>query len=245
MYWLLLFFVFLILNQLIKRGVKQKKQGGEPNSILKVQTLSERKDLTLHIPNDSLHGHRCFVDTKLHEYELTVVKKLAKHLNPSNYYIFNNVIIPSSVTITSQVDHIVVSKFGIFIIENKDLKGWIFGNRNWSTWTQSFSAKDKFKFQNPILQNYAHSCALKEQLPFINIKALHNVVVFSEESEFKTQMPENVIQGKELINYILSKNKVLINEGELLMAIGKISMLCQNNQIPLSEHINNIKERMR
>ncbi|WP_339385147.1 nuclease-related domain-containing protein, partial [Vibrio paracholerae] len=37
---------------------------------------------------------------------------------------------------TTQIDHIVVSKFGVFVIETKYMKGWIFGSKDQKQWTQ-------------------------------------------------------------------------------------------------------------
>lgn len=38
---------------------------------------------------------------------------------------------------TTQIDHVVVSKFGVFVIETKNLAGWIFGDSESRKWTQS------------------------------------------------------------------------------------------------------------
>lgn len=64
---------------------------------------------------------------------------------------------------TTQIDHIIVSKFGIFVIETKNMKGWIFGDKDQKTWTQSIYGK-KNNFQNPLHQNYKHIKALEELL---------------------------------------------------------------------------------
>ena len=53
---------------------------------------------------------------------------------------------------TTQVDHILVSRFGVFVIETKDYKGWIFADAKQANWTQVLF-KLKFKLQNPIFQN--------------------------------------------------------------------------------------------
>lgn len=190
--------------------------------------------------DSNLHGHRCYIEG-LTNYEYALVAHLAKYLDANNYYIFNNIIIPSSYTVTTQIDHVVVSKFGIFVIENKDYSGWIFGNENQKKWTQTFRGK-KFYFQNPILQNFAHISALKEHMPFLK-KVFNNVVVFSKDSEFKTKMPSNVMHGVDVINYIHSKKTQIVSEGELLMVIGKLSVLCQTNQVTNEQHVKNLRNK--
>ena len=65
----------------------------------------------------------------------------------------HNVILPGRDG-TTQIDHVVVSIYGLFVIETKNMDGWIFGSAEQRTWRQQFFKK-KFKFQNPLRQNSA------------------------------------------------------------------------------------------
>lgn len=58
-------------------------------------------------------------------------------------------------THTTQIDHIVVSIHGIFVIETKNYKGWIYGNSNNEYWTQNIYG-NKYSLYNPLLQNKNH-----------------------------------------------------------------------------------------
>tara|TARA_B100000315_G_scaffold164806_1_gene153455 strand:- start:1671 stop:2195 length:525 start_codon:yes stop_codon:yes gene_type:complete len=51
-------------------------------------------------------------------------------LDKELYRRFHNVIIPSN-NGTTQVDHILVSPFGLFIVETKNRTGWIYGSVRW------------------------------------------------------------------------------------------------------------------
>lgn len=243
-FWILIFV-------LIYRKIKAHMRSGRGYPETKSLEIKKRFNHTQNVKTSSntrwstetntreLHGHRCYID-ELTSYEYALVKHLAEHLDPRDYYIFNNITVPSSVTVTSQIDHIIVSKYGIFVIENKDFSGWIFGHKNQKKWTQVVKGGEKFHFQNPILQNFAHVSALKEQMPFLR-KSFYSVIVFSENSEFKTEMPPHVMHGEDLIDYILSKKNVLVSEGEILMAIGKLSVLCQTIQVTNKQHVDNLK----
>ena len=67
---------------------------------------------------------------------------------------------------SSQIDHVIVSPYGIFVIETKNHKGYIFGNDTTSrVWTQvlngengkgSYGGHSHFTFMNPIIQNNLH-----------------------------------------------------------------------------------------
>ena len=54
-------------------------------------------------------------------------------LDDNIYRRIHDIILPSK-NGTTQVDHVLISAFGIFVIETKNMKGWIFGGQNDSTW---------------------------------------------------------------------------------------------------------------
>jgi hypothetical protein len=59
-----------------------------------------------------------------------------------------------------QIDHVVVSNYGIFVIETKTYKGWIFGDAHKRYWTQVIYSC-KTKLYNPLWQNYSHIKAIE------------------------------------------------------------------------------------
>src|SRR5262245_49165760 len=71
-----------------------------------------------------------------------------------DYRHFKRILVPTSRG-TSEIDHLIVSRFGLFVIELKDHSGWIFGDENDAYWTAVYFRK-KFSFQNPLRQNYGH-----------------------------------------------------------------------------------------
>ena len=102
----------------------------------------------------------------------------------SEYIFLNDVMIRNSNGTTSQIDHIVLSEYGIFVIETKNYKGWIFGNEKSEKWTQVIY-KEKHTFINPVKQNLGHVYALKGLLAeFPNIK-YYPIVVFAGSATLK------------------------------------------------------------
>lgn len=101
--------------------------------------------------------------------------KLAAHLRlPKDiYHPIHNVTLPTPDG-TTQIDHILVSRFGVFVIETKHMKGWIFGSEKDPQWTQKLFKKS-FRFQNPLRQNYKHTKALQAALG-IPPAAIHSVL---------------------------------------------------------------------
>jgi hypothetical protein len=92
------------------------------------------------------------------------VSRELSRLDPRSYTTLNDLMLPSNGnTATTQIDHVVVSNFGIFCIETKSYKGWIFGNAQQKYWTQAIYRYRK-KFYSPLRQNYAHIKAVEALL---------------------------------------------------------------------------------
>lgn len=114
---------------------------------------------------------------------------------------------------TTQIDHVVLSPYGIFVLETKNMSGWIFGSEKQAKWTQKLY-KRTFKFQNPLRQNYKHLKTLEATLG-VNPEHLHSVITFVGGSTFKTEVPANVTQGIGFIRYIKSFHQPLFSEAEV------------------------------
>lgn len=94
----------------------------------------------------------------------------------SDYKIFKDVLIRNSYG-TSQVDHLIVSPYGIFVVETKNYKGWILGGENSDKWTQNIWG-NKYQLANPIRQNYGHIKALQNALPQFVSNQYISIIVF-------------------------------------------------------------------
>jgi len=140
-------------------------------------------------------------------------------LNKNDYHLIKNVTLPTEEG-TTQIDHIIVSKYGIFVIETKNMKGWIFGSPSQKTWTQKIY-KHTNKFQNPLHQNYKHTKTLESCLGFSD-EMIFSLIVFVGDSTFKTEMPDNVTYAGGYIRFIKSKKNVLLTNDEVSTVIGAI-----------------------
>ncbi len=140
-------------------------------------------------------------------------------LDKDDYHLIKNVTLPTEDG-TTQIDHILVSSKGIFVLETKNMKGWIFGSEKQRQWTQKVF-KHTSKFQNPLHQNYKHTKTLSSCLDIPDSK-IFSVIVFVGDSEFKTEMPENVTYAGGFIRYINSKQETILSATEIRLAIQKI-----------------------
>ncbi len=173
--------------------------------------------------------------------ERTVRSVIGKDLDEETYIEFHDLIIPSR-SGTTQIDHVYVSVFGIFVIETKNYTGWIFGSEKQSKWTQVVY-KQKHYFQNPLRQNYAHIKALSELLQLPEEK-FHSMVVFLGDCELKTQMPPNVCRIRQAASYIRRFQTTLLLQQEIEAATAVLSSNeYQADGEKLQAHTKRLKER--
>ena len=161
---------------------------------------------------------------------------------PDEYRIMNDVYLPLADGTTTQIDHIVVSQYGIFVVETKNYSGWIFGNENSAQWTQSIYGK-KSRFQNPLRQNYLHICTLSERLR-IDRTYFHSVVAFTGECTFKTEMPANVVYSRRAADYIRSFTTPMIRVSQ----VAEVAAAIQSWDDAVGEeqrtaHVDNLRQR--
>lgn len=134
--------------------------------------------------------------------EQRVRRMIREGLNPHLYVDLHNVTLPTADGGSTQIDHLIFSPYGVFVLETKNLKGWIFGSERQAEWTQKIHANHSQKFQNPLRQNYLHTQTVRAMLG-LPADQVHSVVAFVGESQFKTDMPPQVLQGQAFIGYIL------------------------------------------
>ncbi len=223
LFWISIVVLILLLILLLwQRNIKQKKKVAKSPLLQKKQVEQKRK-----------------ADRKgeLGEYKINFdFERL-----PKEYKYLANIMIRSSKGLT-QIDHIVLSPYGIFVVETKNYAGWIFGNEKDKYWTQTFYNK-KNRFYNPIRQNYGHVQAIKEILKdYKNIK-FYPIIAFSrrcELREIKSSVP--VLFDTDISNFIIRKNKeIFLNE----LDIANIYQILKEANITdkhiREEHIQKIK----
>lgn len=176
--------------------------------------------------------------------EKYVFNGLKKHLDQTQYTIINDVTLPLEDGGTTQIDHIVVSPFGVFVIETKNMSGWIFGNEKQAKWTQTIH-RSKYPFQNPLRQNYKHTKTLSHLLDMPH-EQFQSVVVFTPNAELKTKMPKNVGYLEEMMVYIKSFEQEIINHKLKLRVLALIDAIkLEQGRKTNKQHVKYLNEEHR
>lgn len=171
------------------------------------------------------------------EFIVNITAKLK--LDKKQYHLIKNITLPTK-NGTTQIDHIIISEYGLFVIETKHLKGLISGDKKQKYWTQEISNYTN-KFQNPLHQNYKHIKTLEKILKIKSYK-IFSVIVFTGDSKFKTKMPENIIHGVSYIHYIKSKRRKIISQKEVIKMIASIESSRLSRSFKTNrEHIKHVK----
>ncbi len=149
--------------------------------------------------------------------------------------IFHNVFLKTR-NASTQIDHILISKWGLFIIETKSHNGRInIGKREW---VQIYGEK-VVHFHSPVLQNESHQRALK------NILAKHRtlkkipvrgLVVFTSKKVQFSKKITGVLRLDELAPYIKSGGKET-RRNAVLTASSHISYLTKQKITALEKVI--------
>lgn len=170
----------------------------------------------------------------------SALKKLS-----SEYIVLNDLLLQYSDGNTSQIDHLVLSEYGIFVIETKNYTGWIFGTEKAEKWKQVIY-NETYYFRNPIKQNWSHIYALKnilKEYPKINY---YPIVVFSGDATLKNiQSSVPVIYTNSLIEVIgyYSTNTILTSD-----EVQQIKKILEPSEeiikITKNEHIQKVRDKI-
>ena len=169
------------------------------------------------------------------------VKQKLKQLPKKEYIVLNDIMLEDE-NGTHQIDHIVISQYGIFVIEMKNYYGLIIGNEYKPTWHQ-YLGKKKSTFKNPIHQNYGHVKVLEKVLNLDNTVFIP-IVCFSDQVELKIETKSIVVELSYLIKTIKSFYKVGLDK-DITIVANTLESLNIIDKDKRKQHIKNIKIKIK
>ncbi len=170
-----------------------------------------------------------------------IVAAILSGLPKQQYRVVNNVMLGTEYG-TTQIDHVVVSVYGIFVIETKNYKGWITGSEFGDYWTKNMYGK-KYKFQNPLKQNYAHVKALEDKLVVAEDKLIP-IVAFSNNSDIKVKTSKPVVYISQLKKVIKVFDEIKFEEDELDIYVEKLKKANITTAEARRDHVKQIQKKI-
>lgn len=152
--------------------------------------------------------------------ENTLFETLNKLTGQKN--IFRNVYFRTSKGTLTEIDLVLVTPKAIFVIENKNHSGVIYGNANSAHWTEYYGSQ-KYTLYNPIMQNSSHLRAFWNSAGAVltdeKKNDIHSIIVFNDSCKLNVTSPDiPVLHCNELLPYIngeLKKSRKTFNEKQL------------------------------
>jgi hypothetical protein len=148
---------------------------------------------------------------------------------------------------TTQIDHIVFSKYGIFVIETKQRNTYITGNEHDKYWIVKAGRKKHYMY-NPIHQNYGHKKAI-EQILGLEDKQVIDIVCVSGQANLRVKS-NKVVRVERLVDRILFEKEEKIEDyvsmAHRINAMNIVDKKYRKQHIEdIKENINNNTEELR
>jgi restriction system protein len=143
---------------------------------------------------------------------------------------------------TTEVDEILVTPAGVFVVEKKDFGAWIYGDPHAEYWTAVYRNNEKHRFQNPMRQNYRHIKALESFLGTAP-STLSSIVVFSSRGKLMTKLPPQVITSDH-IGFVRSHSDVALSPEEFDRICASLDTLkTTSDKASFDSHVKRLTER--
>ena len=179
--------------------------------------------------------------------EAAVAWRLYK-LPEEKYTVLNDILLVSNNNST-QIDHIVVSCYGIFVIETKNIHGKVYGSENSEYWTQylpdtgykRYGSTKEYKLRNPIWQNDGHVKAIKRLLSNRNVP-VYGLVAFSNATDLRVRCEYPVMYWYDVVPFIESHTESCLGPDEVKSIADHIRSFNHESTEARTAHIANVRE---
>lgn len=175
--------------------------------------------------------------------ENVVASYLMRYVNNYGGKLFNNVILEYESGRSFEIDHIVITKGGFFVIETKGQKGIITGREEDETWHQikKYYQDDK-DFYNPIKQNNSHIYHLRK-LFGNSAPKMTSLIIFTE-ADISNILSNKVFTVGRAVLKIDEVTKTNNYSSDYLdKNANKLNKIIAMYGISKEKHITNIKNR--
>lgn len=171
------------------------------------------------------------------------VARILGKLPEGKYSVINNLLLNNS-GYTSQVDHVVVSVYGIFVIETKTYQGIISGGENSEQWTQNIYG-NKYEFRNPILQNYGHIKSLKQTLGDYKNVPFISIVAFSRQANLRVSSNVPVVYWSQILDVIKGYEIPVIKESDVRRITRLLMASNTDSKETRKDHVKNVRANVK
>ena len=168
-----------------------------------------------------------------------VARRLARL--PEEYHVFNDVYIRSG-NRSVQIDHVVISRYGVFVIETKNYKGWVYGSASAEHWTQNIYGH-KYQLYNPTRQNSSHVGALCNLFRITRDKTIP-IIVFAGSATVHCSADCYVIYLSQLRQVIDRNKNIQFTDEQVMQMVEKLSAALVTDKNRKREHVRKVRQQV-
>lgn len=173
-------------------------------------------------------------------------------LECEEYQVFNDLLLRNG-NYTTQIDHIILSRYGVFVIETKNVHGKVYGSGNAEFWKQylpdwgykRYGITQEHQLRNPIWQNAGHIKTLR-RLVFDNDIPIYGIVVFPYDTDLYVTAEQQVLKMWQVVPYVKRfRDRVLSAEqvGFYRRRILEVISTAESDRKQHLDNVNRNKER--
>lgn len=133
-----------------------------------------------------------------------------------DYLVFNDLLIKDG-NRTTQIDHIIISRYGVFVLETKNIHGKVYGSENKEFWSQylpdwgykRYGSTQAHELRNPLWQNAGHIKSIR-RLVLGNDVPVYGIVVFPSDTLVRVTAEQPILKMREVVPYIKQYQDVVL-----------------------------------
>lgn len=180
------------------------------------------------------------------------VSSFLEYLDCEDYRVYNDLLIRNG-NFSTQIDHIVISRYGVFVLETKNVHGKVYGSGNAEFWKQylpdtgyrRYGNTKEHQLRNPIWQNEGHIKSLR-RLVFGNDIPVYGIVVFPNDMDLYVSADHDVLHMWEVVPCIKQHKEVVLTTEQMRYYRRRLLEVISTASSDRVEHLENVhrsKER--
>lgn len=180
------------------------------------------------------------------------VSSFLEDLDCKDYRVYNDILIRNG-KYTTQVDHIIISRYGIFVLETKNIHGKVYGNGHAEFWKQYLpdigykrcGSTQEHQLRNPIWQNEGHIKTLL-RLVFGDGVPVYGIVVFPNDADLMITADKPVLHMREVVPFIKQYCNIVITSDQMNFYRRRLFEVISTSESDRKVHLENVyrnKER--
>ena len=174
------------------------------------------------------------------------VSSYLTNLPCEEYQVFNDLLVRNG-KYTTQLDHVILSRYGVFVLETKNVHGKVYGSEKSEFWKQylpdvgyrRYGYTQEHELRNPILQNDGHIKSLR-RLVFDNDIPIYGIVVFPGDTDMYVTAEKPVLKMWEVVSYIKGFQEEVMSAEQVNYYRRRLLEVISTDEADREHHLENV-----